>query len=249
MEHHNELELIEKYLCGELKGSLFQEFEDRMASDQDFSARVDNYRIAMKSAEVFGKTELKNKLRKIHREEINVSVLFSRRQILKLAAVFIGLLIVSGPFVYNFFFGQPNYQNLFEQNFTIYPDILSMRGESQPENLMLDEAMSYYKNNDFENASALFGKIDHDNPAGDETVRFYCGISYLGTGHPEKAAEIFKKIVGVQSNPFAEQAAWYLALSYISQEKPDEAKLLLEEIVNQKSWNHAKASLLLKKID
>lgn len=249
MKDNKTLERIEHYLAGVLKDREHDDFEKQMQTDPDLAGQVNDYKMAVKSIEIFGRNELKNKLRKIHREEIKPGAAFGRRELLKLAAVFIGLLIVSGPFLYNYFYGAPDYQQLFEENFNNYPDILSQRGESYPDHLMLDEAMSYYKNKDFVNASVLFEALDKDDLPADDAIQFYSGISFLGAGNPEKASMILRSIATNNENPFREQARWYLALSFLSQEKPEEARILLEDIAKNKSWNHVKANQLLKELE
>ncbi|MCF8364321.1 MAG: tetratricopeptide repeat protein [Bacteroidales bacterium] len=249
MKEHIPLQPIEQYLEGGLKGNELKDFEKSLETDPELAATVKDYKMAVKSIDLYGRNELKKRLRKIHHDEISGKNILVRRQLLKIAAIFIGFLIVSGPFLYNHFYGQPKYQNLYEQNFTIYPDILSQRGEAIPENLMLDEAMSYYKNNDFENASVLFEALDSSDLPIEDAIIFYRGISYLGEGNPEKASGIFKIIISDTKNPFRKQAEWYLALSFINLKQPVEAKSLLEEIVKNKSWNHAKAYLLLEELE
>ena len=247
MKNDNNFELIEAYLEGKLTGEELKAFEKRTESDSDFASLVQDYSIAIKSIEEFGKQKLKNRLRKIHFEEITNKTRFGRRELLKLAAVFIGLLIVSGPFLYNYLSGGSNYQNLYADNFALYPDILSQRSENG--NLMLDEAMSYYKNRDFENASVLFQKLDSQNLSMGNAIKLYSGISYLGAEKTDEAEIIFRNIINEKENPFAGQANWYLALLTIKRENPEDAKILLAEIIQNKSYNHAKATKLLDEID
>ena len=152
-------ENIERYLEGKLKGDELTEFKAMLEADPGFAAKTEDFRLAMRTVEEYGKYELKKQLIKIHKEEIKSGRNFGRREIIRYAAIFVGFLVISAPFLYNYFTGSPNYQNLYNNNFNLYPDILSQRGESQ--NLMLEEAMSYYKNKDFENAAVLFNELDN----------------------------------------------------------------------------------------
>ncbi len=244
MKTNRTLENIELYLEGQLSGDELTEFKEAQDTDPEFAKMTEDYKLAMRSVEEFGKQELKKQLRQIHIEEIKASPKFGQRELFRYAAIFIGFLIVSAPFLYTYFTSNPNYQKLYDNNFSLYPDIISQRGETQ--NLMLEEAMSYYKNKDFENAAVLFHNLDVQELPFAKAIKLYSGISYLGSGDNILAEDVFVGIINDNDNPFDGQAKWYLALSYLSRENIDEAVPLLDEIVGNKSYNHARAKKILK---
>jgi len=240
------IENIEHYIEGKLSGDELNAFNDALKTDPEFAKMTEDFKLAIRSVEEFGKLELKKQLKQIHLEEIKTKPQTGRRELLRFAAIFIGFLIISAPFLYNYFTGNPNYQNLYENNFSLYPDILSQRGETH--NLMLEEAISYYKNKDFENASVLFHNLDVQDQPFANAIKLYCGISYLGAGNILLANDVFTGIINDIENPFHGQAKWYLALSYLSQGNITDARPLLEDIVSKKTYNHARANQILKEV-
>lgn len=247
MESESNISVIEKYFEGTLGETEKKAFEKRIFEDQAFADEVKNYGLARKSIEEFGKQELKQKLGLIHEQEIVGRNKKLRTQLLRIAAVFVGLLLVSSPFLYDYFLAAPDYERLYKENFALYPDILSQRS-SETGNLLLDEAMSYYKSKDFENATALFKEIEKQNISGD-AVSLYTGISLLGAERFSEAESIFLNILTEPENPFHEQARWYLALTYLHKDKIEEAETVLKKISASKSYNFSKAGKLLEELE
>lgn len=240
-------ENIEKFLEGNLGGEELQQFEHKLKTDPEFSARVEDYRLAVKSVETYGGQKLKARLKQIHQEEIKSSITFNHRELIRLAAIFIGLLIVSVPLLYNYLHKSPDYHALYEEHFNPYPDILSQRGTDQ-ESQLLSEALSYYKNADYENAAELFEVLQNQDTGHQNLMKLYAGISYLGSNEPEKAETTFRKILAEDDSSFAGQARWYLALSLLGRDRVEDAKLVLEQIADEKSYNHVKARKLLDEL-
>lgn len=248
MEDQTIIESIEQFLEGKLAGEELKAFNLKMVNDPEFSQLVNDYRLAVKSVEVFGKSEMKKQLHKIHVEVASERILTKRNEWIRIAAVFLGLAAIGAFFLLNHLSGKTDNQQLFADNFTIYPDVLSERGQSPLQDILLEEAMSYYKKQDFENAAALFEKMEIENENFAEAVHFYKGISFLGTERVGEAKIIFSEIVNEPDRIFGDQAKWYLALLLLKMEEDSEAIDLLQEIVEKKTYNHLKASKILKKI-
>lgn len=240
-------ENIEKFLEGTLTPKERKDFEERLKSDPEFAARVEDYNLVVKSVESYGEQKLKARLKEIHQEEIKPARKFGRRELLKLAAIFVGLMIVSAPLLYNYLLKGPDYQALYEENFNPYPDILSQRG-ADVHSQMLSEALSYYNKQEYDNAAALFEVLQSQQTGHQDLIRLYAGISFLGNHEHEKAETTFKEIMAETENPFAGQAQWYLALNLLNMDRIDDAKVLLDEIVAEKSYNHMKARKLLDEL-
>ncbi len=247
MTDNNNFEHIEKYLEGKLDPKERTLFEERLKTDPGFAAKVEDYKLAVKSVESYGEQKLKARLKEIHKEEIKPARKFGRPELLKLAAIFVGLIIVSAPLIYNYLLKGPDYQALYEENFNPFPDILSQRGADNNSQI-LSEALSYYKNADYQNAAALFNALQKQQIRNRELIRLYAGISYLGNKEFEIAEMIFDEMITEHDNPFAGQARWYLSLSLLGSDKVEDAKLILEQIVHEKSYNHFKAQKLLDKL-
>lgn len=111
-----------------------------------------------------------------------------------------------------------------------------------------DEAMSKYREGDFNGALVLFNEIlgkDADNMY----IRYYTGIASIEINQNDRAVKEFKYIINKKNNMFVENAEWYLALSYLRKNKVKESKTLLTQIINNSSNSHNKeATQILKRI-
>lgn len=111
-----------------------------------------------------------------------------------------------------------------------------------------DEAMSKYRAGDFNGALILFNEI-LDKDADNIYIRYYTGLASIETNQNEKAAKEFQYIIRQKNNLFVENAEWYLALSYLKNNKVKESKALLTQITNNASNTHKKeAAQILKRI-
>ncbi len=247
MENFNEIQHIEAWFEGRLTDEQKKAFEKRLHDDADFRNRVKNFEVALKTVEIDGRHDLKQRLQKIHHEVINGKKRTGKLW-LKIAAIFIGLMVVASPLIYRNVFAPPDYEKLAMENFSTYPDILSRRSDTPAPDIMLLEAMSYYKNKDFQNASVLFAHLIENDTTGNQAFYLYMGISLLGNDDLQQASATFENIAGDPENEFYDQARWYLALTLLEEGKHQEAGKILEQIVRNKSYNHKKAKKLLRKM-
>ncbi len=72
----------------------------------------------------------------------------------------------------------------------------------------------------------------------------YLGISYL---FEKEAAQCIRLLNECKESSLSQEVKWYLALGYVMEDNP-EAKRLLREIVDSKSYQYKKAQVLLAKI-
>ncbi len=111
-----------------------------------------------------------------------------------------------------------------------------------------DEAMMKYREGDFSGALLLFNEI-LDKDADNVYIRYYAGLASIETKQNERAIREFSFIVKQNNNLFIESAEWYLALSYLRNNQPKEAKDILARISQTSTNTHQKeAKQILKRI-
>jgi tetratricopeptide (TPR) repeat protein len=110
-----------------------------------------------------------------------------------------------------------------------------------------DEAMTKYREGDFNSALVLFNEILDKDP-GNMYIRYYTGLACIEANLNEKAISEFKYIIDQKNNLFVENAQWYLALSYLKNAQSKEAKNLLVQISNSSNSHNKEASQILKRI-
>jgi tetratricopeptide (TPR) repeat protein len=240
--NERDMELIERYLKGELSVEEKQQAEHRIATDAGFRQRLEifsEYR-QMHDSKLASFRQLLEEVQQEHREEqrpgrkywlmaASVSVLCL------LAAIFY---FVQGPAA------EP--EALYAQYFEVPADNLSIRGD-EDEQTVLNEAMSYYNNQQFEQASQDFGQWlrQYGESA---PVLFYAAMSHMALEEMPQAIEQLEKITQepTVAAEYRRPAQWYLALAYLHVGRQDRAKTLLEDLKNTSSSYAGKAARLLE---
>jgi len=110
-----------------------------------------------------------------------------------------------------------------------------------------DEAMTKYREGDFNSALVLFNEILDKDPS-NIYVRYYTGLASIETKQNEKAITEFKYIIDQKNNLFVENAQWYLALTYLRNNQMTDAKDLLVQINNSSNPHNKEAAQILKRI-
>jgi TolA-binding protein len=107
------------------------------------------------------------------------------------------------------------------------------------------KAMLAYKNNNFSEATQLINSIT--SPTNEQ--KFYLALSTIYQEKPDytTAATLFQDFVVQNDAVYEEEARWFLAYSLFKAGKKEEAKSVLNEIINSKGYNHEKAATILKK--
>lgn len=181
----------------------------------------------------------------------------SQYQWIKMAAIFLGFLIV-GASIYSLFIKQKDYQALYAQNFEPYDDVITERGvvNSAHDTMFYAILTDYYNQGDFDQASILFEKLYNPNKPNDSLL-FYYANSCLAIGASAEAIRLFTEMSAYEKSIFYHQSRWYLALAYLdvaanSTGKKQEEMLLnsknvLKAIIDNNSPFAEKASALLSK--
>jgi len=146
-----------------------------------------------------------------------------------------------------FFWNRSNSEKLFEEYYKPYPNIIPMvRGSDEDFNLKA--AMILYNSGSYEQAVTEFDKIlstDDKN----ESALFYKGISLLSLGKGEKANPEFQKVINIKDSRLKDQAEWYFALSFLQEDKPENAGKVLTKIIAENNYYSNQASELNARID
>lgn len=123
-------------------------------------------------------------------------------------------------------FGDSHYETIFKTKFDLYRSGKAIRSVQSPDLETL--AYNAYEQRKYSTAVPLFedliGSGSHE-----QIDSFYLGIAYLGSNQLEKAEQTltkFRKTSKVLNN----QAAWYLALTYLRQEDTDSIEELIEKL-------------------
>ena len=135
--------------------------------------------------------------------------------------------------------------NLFTSAYQIYPNVVSPSDDDSIET-PVETVMRYYDAGDFATALAITNALLETSPT-DSTLIFYRGIMHLELGMSVEAEGDFKIVAG-SSGRFAEEAQWYLALTWLRMNRIEECKSLLTDIAVSESPFSIKAARLLERL-
>lgn len=249
MNKEEQYDLIERHLRKELTGEEARQVEELIVKDIVFARELDlhkeiHYVIADK-----GLDDFRQKVKEASEPYVSLSAAGRQAKnafpfYLKIAAA-ITLLIGT---VTIFYLIQPEDQNdLFAKYFTPYEAPMNFRsdGTSGTDDAW-KQALAYYDAGKYQEAVPYLEKVVIDKP--DNTLaKLLKGVSYLAIGSTAQAEENFSAIIKDGQNMFVEQAKWYLALTYLKEEKTEDAKILLISI--ESGAYHDNAQELLRSIE
>lgn len=151
------------------------------------------------------------------------------------AAAIAGIILVGSLFILNS--GNSSVE-LFDKYYKVYPNVVSP-SERSGSTVDQDQVWQLYESGQYEQALPLFTEQLARNPT--EQIRFYAGLTALEAGDTDLAQEL----LSTDFNQFANQAQWYLALTFIKTGSNSEASEVLLQIAESNTSYSNRASELL----
>ncbi len=241
------LNLIEKYIDGELEGKELLNFETLLSTDHDMkqdynlSLGINN---SIMEEDVMALRETMDYMYQDEAKVKRIPSTFSKRRFYY-AAASTALLLAAGGVMQHL--QQPDLDSFaaFEKYYTPYEVSVTYRSGNLEIDRVLINALEHYEEQDYEEALVLFEEV-LEYRQNDMAATLYSGISYMEEERYQKAAKSFNSIIENNDNLFIEQAKWYLAMCYLKTEKTDKAKIVLNEIIKEESYYKSEAKKLLK---
>ena len=257
---------IEQYLAGELTGVDLKNFEAKLQAEPAFAEKVNLFKgmeaalsdpkaleVQQKAAalgdeffENIGRAIKAAPIKKMVKQETAKVVPFYRKPWAIAASLALAATAGGGLWQMQGETALTNDQ-LFAQNYQTYQVDGLVRGTTTDEELT--NAIQLYQNKSYQNAAEvllILNEKDIDN----QEVMFVLANAYLNQTPPEleKAANFFNQLIDMNTSIYVPKAQWYLALIYIKQDKVEQAKLLLAEVVVSGDTNAEEAKEILERI-
>lgn len=154
-----------------------------------------------------------------------ISISNTRRFYMKIAA---GLFIILSGAIMALYFNSTG-KDFYQSHYTAYNLSETRSIGAAPET----ELVKAYKSGDFTSVISYFSKIA--NPGNREL--FFAGNAYLETGNPVKAMELFQLIITRNKTNgellYQDEAEYYLAMAYLSNNETGKALPILTAISNE----------------
>lgn len=160
------------------------------------------------------------------------------------AAVFISILVVT-----YFLMNSPiSNETLFSENFEPYRNIITPIERSEPSSHNKTQeyvAFYNYETGDYETALLEFTHLYESEKT--SYYLFYKAICELQLDKVDLAIDSFLAHQKL-NDTFKEKGKWYLALAYLKNKDMAKCKIILEEVIQHKSYNYVKAKQILEHI-
>lgn len=236
---------IEKYLSGMLSKVEKEAFENKMKEDKDLSSEVDLFRDMMGGLRLRNNKNLKNRLNEIHEQEVGTS---SKVRPIRwkqwLAAAAILLLLVTAYFVLRP--GSPSPDLIYASHFEPYEPDWTSRGDAPA--LSLQQVKQLYENKQYENLLLLLDESTLQKGPDNVKITMLKGIAQLETNQYQAARQSFENVT--KNAILRPTAQWYIALSYLKENKVSRAKELLAPFAkNANSGYHREALEILEELE
>ena len=221
-------------------------FEERLEADEELRHKTEAHRLLAETLREIERGEafhtFKTLAESLDRQKQKGASAFRKMRAVWYAAAAVFVLAVGSYF----YLQSTAEERVFNRYFTVYENIGQFRDEEKPVSENFRIGMEYYDGGDYKQAFIWLQKADREN-LGLPEVPFYAGIAALASGQAKEASAYFQK--AATEGRFAEPAAWYLALSYIKQEKTEGAKKVLQHIERSASAYREKAAALRKELE
>jgi Tfp pilus assembly protein PilF len=236
-----DIDLAKKYLQVKMSAEESASFEKNLASDPQFREDFEFNKDLLDSMCIHYKSVLKGKLQDLEVSEDKPGKQLKQRYFFRLSgiAAALALMIVA---VYTLWFNQPDAQEVFNQYYTPYYNIMD-GAERSVDNESGHLAMRLYDQKQYKEALQVFREAIAQNPE-DTVLVFYKALSHLSIAQTD-AAMVDLKMVSESNHELHEAAQWYLGLAYLQKGDATNAKQLFENIKNSDSSYREQANQIL----
>lgn len=269
MDEELEFEWIENYHKGRLSLDERHAFLDRQQADAAFAGKVRSYREIMDGIAYYGKQQSFAETIRGWEQEIKTQsetdgpaahpadtadgtahkkIIPLHRTYVYWAAAAVLILIVGSVILL-----RPTPTNtlaLYEAYYKPYPDVFNPSVRGEPNTAVAstrEKASAAYRAGRYSEALQLFRSLSGADRQEQDNIRLYLGNCYLALDSLDAAGKTFLSI-GSDSH-IANQARWYLAMTYLKAGTADRAKSVLHTLVDEGGSYADRAREILQKIE
>lgn len=237
MKYESDIELIEKYLQGDLTVAEVIAIESRLKNDKEFAGRYRQeaaiYK-ALKDQEALDFLNVVSETVNSGSKSAGAKILSLGKLMWSLAAVFCVLTVA-----YIAIRDDQSNQELFEQYYETYPLITIERGESDE---VLKKLNQHYADKAWNEVLTDLSTVREGAMMDTPLTDLYEGISYLNLDQPDQAIAVLEKYKSSPANPMMQETLlWYLSLAYMAADRGVEAKETLKTLGELLSPDSARA--------
>ena len=238
----NTEEWIDKYYGNELTINQLKEFEQLLLTDVALREEFEfhnNLQVSIKSRE---KDILKSKLQQYEQNK-TTNQTSGWKKWLVAASI---LILVGAVGISYFNSSKTNFDNLYAQNYEIYPNTEFNITRGANDTSLEYKAFMAYESREYTQAIIHFSELKEKSSS--KYLNFYLAQSYLANGDYETALTKFEKNIK-DHEFFIGESHWFAALTALKFHKKDIAKKHLRYLVDTGGYKSSQAKELLKKLN
>ncbi len=246
--HSDYTDLFDSLLDGTMDGQEAAEFKARLKNDPELAKNLEQHKLVVDAVRYHGRNKL---LSKVKRWDVGMDSGKSgdihdrgKRRWIYAAAASLALLLVAGYLLFTNL--DIEYKRLAANYYEPYKFMpTATRGETVKESA-LDEVINFFVRGEYNKVIVIL--IEMDESQRTDSGDFMLANAYQAMEQYEEASRIYEKIAN-SSSLFARPSKWYLALCYLSLEKPERAEMLLKKLKEGNNVYATKARKLLRELD
>lgn len=246
MKQEEKTNLIERYITGKLEDTELWEFKINLENDEELAREVEIYREMYSTISNDKKMELLKTLTSFNtnKQKRQFKINIYSRQVQALAASIIVLMMIGAGLLINYIGNSDvsNY-NVYTEYFIDEGSLLTTRSNAETTNALVKSGIKLYNNGKYEQTISLF-----DSNPDNVIARLYSGFSYMNLKQFDMAENQFKYIINHGDNIFIDQAEWNLGLSYLADEKTEQAKTIFAKIASEDGAYSQQATNIIMKL-
>lgn len=159
------------------------------------------------------------------------------------------ILLLVSSFTYVFFLNEVNTEQLFQENFAPYTNIIAPISRNDKSKTNVEIAFENYELKNYKKAIEDFNQLKTSSKLDLAIINFYIAVSELAEDNTANAIKILVENTNVP-NSWKDKYLWYLSLAYLKNNNLEKAKLNLTKLSKLKSnFKETETLMLLKKLN
>lgn len=215
-----ELESIEQYLLGTISPGERLSFENKMAEDAVWAAKVKEVKLLLAGIEIGSLKECLDGyhagIKKNTAAKQPGKIVSMRRRL----AVAASVALLAALAVWVFTLNGNKYEKLYASYYKPDPGLMSAM--STGNNYLFNKAMLDYKTGQYKKAISEWSQLQSDQPKND-TLNYFLGVAQQADGNDAAAITFLRSVAADETRPFYKDACWYTGLALLKQGKVQEA--------------------------
>jgi len=246
-----DIELIDRYVKGELSGNVLQDFKQRLANDTALAEQVDWHARLVGGIKRQSRKELKAYLQSLDTQAASpTQVAEQEKKVVSLTfwkyavAAAVALLIAAVFWLYPL---RTSPEALFAQYYQPYPNVEATIERNDEMADAYQQAFQWYEDGQYEEAAAAFEELLKADIQS-EALNFYIGLTALELNQSDKALQYFESVIKHPDHKYYQQSLWYATLASLKNEDTESAKKYLQQLSDEKGFYGNKATQLLEEL-